>query len=501
LDFPDTDLVAAYQAAAGRNVLAALNPDVFPGYWSVCADGIGHGFGNTYPALDGHQMTDALLWLGRIGEVQANWDYVRSFQRPDGQLPFAILPALAGQPLCAPGDTQTPLTHVDANGGLYQHWVPNNPLRALGYPTYVQNADAIFRHTRDLAWLRAQLPSINLALAHLTTMISDEGLVGGAGYYVERPTRVEYDGVTQCHACEAFQMAAELNALAGEHVIAAGQHALAERLRLVFQSRFWNGRQFIEYFHPQRGAIAGHGLTDVDWSAIALGLATPEQRDALWPLLRNEPGFYYGGMPTGIAAHPAAYEDWEFSFNDRMDLAAMGRVWYIEARARAAMGDAAGLFESIRRVVAMGARQGYDWDERYNTEGGFGVTRYCEYPANLIRIMQRFALGITCELDGSLSLAPTVLPGHWAAGFGQTLHLGARTLSYRFAARCFRATYSGPGIPRLSVRMPFPVQEASCRITLDGQRVVAPCKEGRLELPLAAASADAPCQISVIFTD
>jgi hypothetical protein len=135
LDLPDAEILRAYEHAAKQNVLAAVNPKVFPGYWSVCADGQGHGYGNTYPSLDGHQMTDALLWLGQVEVVKANWTYVRSFQKPNGQLPLAILPALAGKSIA----NNTP---VDPNGGLYKHWVPGDPLRALAGPTYVQNADA-----------------------------------------------------------------------------------------------------------------------------------------------------------------------------------------------------------------------------------------------------------------------------------------------------------------------------------------------------------------------
>ena len=63
-------------------MLAAVNPKVFFGYFSVCADGKGYGYGNTYPSLDGHQMTDALLWLGQVDVAKANWNYVRKFQRP-----------------------------------------------------------------------------------------------------------------------------------------------------------------------------------------------------------------------------------------------------------------------------------------------------------------------------------------------------------------------------------------------------------------------------------
>lgn len=108
LELPDREILAAYERAADQNVLAARNPKIFPGYWSVCADGVGHGYGNTYPALDGHQMADALLFLEQVADVKANWDYVRRFQRTNGQLPFAILPAAAGKMIGKPSSRNPP---------------------------------------------------------------------------------------------------------------------------------------------------------------------------------------------------------------------------------------------------------------------------------------------------------------------------------------------------------------------------------------------------------
>src|SRR5660398_250183 len=55
LDLPDSLIMEAYERAATQNILAAVNPNIFFGYFSVCADGKGFGFGNTYPSLDGHQ--------------------------------------------------------------------------------------------------------------------------------------------------------------------------------------------------------------------------------------------------------------------------------------------------------------------------------------------------------------------------------------------------------------------------------------------------------------
>ena len=84
-------------------MLAALNPEVFFGYFSVCADGGGHGSNTTFPGLDWGQSAEALLWLGRRPEVLASWEYVKGFQQADGRLPFAVIPDLAN-PIYGPDE-------------------------------------------------------------------------------------------------------------------------------------------------------------------------------------------------------------------------------------------------------------------------------------------------------------------------------------------------------------------------------------------------------------
>ena len=175
---------------------------------------------------------------------------------------------------------------------------------------------------------------MNLAADYLTTLTTPEGIVRGAGYYVERPTRIESDGVAQCHAVDAFRRAAALNRVLDQETAAVGYERMADRIGSHFTAKFWTGTHFAEYLHPTRGLIASHGLTDVDWAALATGVALPGQQATLWPQLRTETAFYYGGMPTGISTRPQTYEDWEFSHPDRHDLAAMGRVWYLESWAR-----------------------------------------------------------------------------------------------------------------------------------------------------------------------
>jgi len=516
IEIPDRGVAAAYERAAGKNVLAALNPEIFPGYWSVCADGLGHGFGNTYPSLDGHQMSDALLFLGQAGAVKANWDYVRKFQRADGQLPLAILPSEAGKLIGPPSDSMlleakaelysspekpTPTSaRVDPNGGLYAHWVPGDPLRALAGVTYIQNADAIFRQTQDLQWLAEQLPSVNLAADHLAALTGPDGIVRGAGYYVERPTRIESDGVTQCHAVDAFRCLAALNRVAGDGAKAARYEELADQIRQQFVTRFWAGDHFAEYLHPERGLVASHGLTDVDWAAIATGVATPDQQAILWPQLKDDDGFYYGGMPTGIATRPETYEDWEFSHPSRHDLAAMGRVWYLEAWARARMGDAAGLLDGLRRVSQAGRKGGYHWGERYQPDGNVaGPTTYCEYPANLIRIVQRFLFGVDYLLDGSVVLSPTAPSEFWERGFGQTITWRNRSLHYRMRGGRIEGTYSGAEGQILGVKLPLPAGEFSAHAVVEGHPAETRCSQGLvfITLPFTPDSRAVPFDISL----
>ncbi len=499
IPLPDRKVLEAYRQAAVQNVLAAVNEEIFPGYWSVCADGQGFGYGCTYPSLDGHQMADALLRLGRVEVVKANWDYVRTFQRPDGCLPLAILPPLAGKKIGV-GEA---LATVASNGGLYQHWVPGNPLAALAGPTYIVNADVLFRHTMDREWLAGQIDSINLAADYLASMTTEQGAVKGAGYYLERPTRIESDGVAQCHAVDAFMQAAALNRVVGKETASKRYADLADRVRKHFVTRFWVGDHFAEYLHPERGLISGHGLTDVDWASLALGIATPQQQAILWPQLKDEKRFHYGGMPTGIATRPETYEDWEFTHPDRHDLAAMGRVWYLEAQARARMGDASGLLEGIRKVCEAGREGGYYWRERYhpNDQGGAtaaGAEKYCEYPANLIRIVQRFLFGVEFRRDGSIVLAPTATDDFWQEGFGQTLSWRKRSLAYRFERGGVSGTYAGGSPQRLAVRLPE--AGAPVRVMIKGNDSRFALEEGLIAVEVPAASVATPCRFE-IFRD
>jgi hypothetical protein len=170
----------------------------------------------------------------------------------------------------------------------------------------------------------------------------------------------------------------------------------ADALNSAFDAAFWRDDHYAEYIHIERGVVDSHGLADVNWAAVAFGVADESKLEVLWPLLTSEPRFHLGNMPTQTVANPFSYEEWEY--NEPLpwqvmalkDVAAMGRVWYLEAMACIRMKAHDRLKESVRLVIR-GAEDGY-WRERYipqpdGTIQPIGAKKYCEYPAVLTRVV------------------------------------------------------------------------------------------------------------------
>ena len=175
----------------------------------------------------------------------------------------------------------------------------------------------------------------------------------------------------------------------------------------------------------------------------------------------------------------------------------MGRVWYLECWARARMGDGEGLVDAIRRVCEMGREHGYYWRERYGDQGGFGAEKYCEYPANLIRINQRFLFGVEHRLDGALALGPTVPDTFWDAGFGQTLSWRDRRLSYRVQRNRMKGEYVGRDAQELRVRLCEPPRAGTVFVDIDERQAEFRIEDAWIVFVLPASSLEQPCSFNL----
>jgi len=84
-----------------------------------------------------------------------------------------------------------------------------------------------------------------------------------------------------------------------------------------------------------------------------------------------------------------------------------------------------------------------------------GSREYCEYPANFIRIMQRFVFGIDLRLDGSLAISPTAAGRSIGnKGFGQVLVWPQAADAIQNAGkqdrRQFRGLFTAEGIRKIT---------------------------------------------------
>ncbi len=409
---------AGTRAALERSLIPALRERAYPGHFTITADGKHYGAENTWPGLDSWQMAGAYLLAGRRREVLDYFDFVEASQRPDGNIPFAIFPGdkppgglkahLRG--MRYPEDVYT-YQPVKRSGqpaysnimprkwiGLFVHWqVKANPLSVLGPVSYVLTGSELFANSQDKQWLKGKIASLESAGGYLASRISSNGLLSGAGFYIESPPRNQWDGVTQCYGVHSFRVIAGLCAALGRRDAQRSWLDRAATLASRFHEVFWKLDHFAEYVHPERGLVDSHGLSDVNWAAIGLGVATAEQTRKLWPVLAKEPAFWRGQMPTHLVTRPEAYEKWEYSeplpfeytaFTN--DVAAMGRVWYLEALACVRMRAHLRLREGVVKVCRMGQKHDWLWHERYHSSGPDAVKPggsygYCEYPAILVR--------------------------------------------------------------------------------------------------------------------
>lgn len=406
------EIRAGVEAAIEKNLLPAAVETAYPGHFLITADGSTYGGDATWPGLDSWQMAGAYLLLGRQRLVLDYFDYVRASQRKDGNVPFAIFPERKPESTCLrglkwpddvfsykpPKGPSVPLTGWEPRKwiGLFEHWQNvGDPLTNLGAVCYILTAAEIFDSKPPQNWLQKRMESIQRAAKYLISRKAKNGLISGSGFYSEQPPRMEWDGVTQCYVIHALRELARIIGAAGYKARSDWWlKEAADELAKSFSAQFWRGDHSGEYIHPEKGLVDSHGLSDVNWAAVAFGVATDEQLKVLWPRLLEAKEFWYGDMPTQSVTKPFAYAPWEQNFGPPCpvpplaDVAAMGRVWYLEVMACKRMKAHDRLAESVRKVCRM-AKDGY-WRERYHpqkdgTVSQDGAQKYCEYPAVLVR--------------------------------------------------------------------------------------------------------------------
>jgi hypothetical protein len=370
----DPDIRAGVTAAIEKNLLPAAGERQYPGHFTINADAGFYGADSTWPGLDSWQMAGAYLRLGRVQLVLDYFDFVRAAQRKDGNIPWAIFTGTTRSDgawirgLKYPDDLfaydppkRAGLSELSQTKrewiGLFSHWQTKaDPLSNLGTVCYILTAAEIFETTKSVEWLKQRLASVEAAAKNILSRKSDNGLIGTSGFYTELPPRYGWDGITQCYVIFALRQLSELCGAGADDAGRARWAREADVLSEQFNKTFWRGDHFAEYVHAERGLVDAHGLSDVNWAAVGLEVASDEQGEKLWPRLMDEKGFWAGDVPTQTVSKPASYEKWEyheplpFAAPPLKDASAMGRVWYLEALACRRMKETGRLIEGARLV-------------------------------------------------------------------------------------------------------------------------------------------------------
>ena len=323
-----------------------------------------------------------------FSEMRPTATYLRGLKYPADVFTYEP-PKRAG----LPASSQRPRKWI----GLFQHWQPHaNPLSTLAPVCHVLTAAEIFDATGSQPWLRERMASVEAAAKFLLGRRGPNGLIGGSGFYTESPPALRLGRRHPVLHRACLPRAVRLCGATGDRTGQSAWSGPADRLAEAFGSAFWRGDHFGEYIHPEHGLIDSHGLSDVNWAAVAFDLADGRALQRLWPRPMKEPEFWFGGMPTQPVSKPFTYEKWEYPeplswhIDPLKDIAAMGRVWYLEGLACRRMKEHGRLLEGARRVCQAGLKTGGYWRERYyphadGTVAADGAMKYCEYPAILVR--------------------------------------------------------------------------------------------------------------------
>src|SRR4051812_30750816 len=172
-----------------------MSRPAYPGHFTVTVDGRHFGSSTTWPGLDSWEMAGAYLLLGEHQLVRDYFAFVRGGQRGDGNIPMAILPG-DQPPWCADSYFRAVRYPQDVYAyagkrwvGMFHHWqVDANPLSVLAAICYVLTAAEIVEHdATPNEWLADNIASIDAAARYVLSRRGTNGLIGGAGFYIECP--------------------------------------------------------------------------------------------------------------------------------------------------------------------------------------------------------------------------------------------------------------------------------------------------------------------------
>ncbi len=381
---PERDLRAIYTAVYGTAAGVLGSYDI-PGaaYPTLAFPNRSYGSGNSFFDPDAWEVLRALLYSGdRYLQAEARKVIERSgaAMLPSGQIPHHF-DGTAPTYVAISGATQT---------GPNIFWISS----ALDYAA----------ETGDRAWLRAQMPRIERALAFITDRY-DAGrrLISAPGpLWIDVFIRENFTSDTNAFMVGLLRRTAEAEAALGDHARAAQQRALAGDIAAGMNARLWNGDHYVTQLNPDGSR---RDLVDYDANllAVAFGVAPPDRARAI--LDRVDAGPCTHGRATWVSETYYGPDD-TYNGNTGDSATAMGRIGWADAHARRAVGDVATYRDKILEPLQADLLARTWLTERYDCNGNaIRAPYYHEYPELVAMLLREVSYGIELGV-GSVSIDP-----------------------------------------------------------------------------------------------
>lgn len=304
-----------------------------------------------------------------------------------------------------------------------------------------------YNATKDLAWLRSSIGSLEGAARWVLSNTDQYGRVWSDVYYEDQVIKDGRATQAQAFAAKAFALLAGMEDRLGRHDAAARFRGASTKMAAVLVAPlplgYWDphSERFIDWV-DRDGKAHDHIHLLANELPVTFGYATAAQAAQVHRLIetnRNE----FERFPSFVAARIADYNKSEIGSGGPYDLCAAGRYWYWDAAYRASQAQDAMLLDQLKTVAAEGAKNGYFMSERYDMDHVYyvdgkdahGAGKYYEYPNVFAAVLMEKLLGLTVPADADVSVAPR-LTAYGTVAF-QT---PAYALRYRYSRDGFALT-------------------------------------------------------------
>jgi hypothetical protein len=370
-----------------------------------------NSYAGSYPAVDHEFQIKGRLAIGS----EADLDIVRRMI----ELQFKLMNDDPQQLYRAP-------TSVQPDGRREYHVRRNsldNHQNAGMFPLtgnieVIEEAWHYYASSKDLAWLRSNIPNLEHAAAWVLANTDQYGRLWSDVYYEDQVIKDGRVTQAQAFATRNLRLLADMEALLGRHDEATrftqAAKEMADVLVASLPMGYWDAKnaRFIDWV-DRDGNPHDHIHLLANELPVSFGFASPDQAGQIRRLIDTHEG-EFERFPSFVSAKIADYTRAEIGSGGPYDLCAAGRYWYWDAAFRVSQKQGGLLFDQLKTVAAEGAKDGYFMSERYDMDHVYyidgkdahGAEKYYEYPNVFAAVLINDLLGLSVPADADVSVSP-----------------------------------------------------------------------------------------------